>query len=610
MKTVSMLNLYLDAIWKRRLRLGILLFIFSISTIYAQPNRIYLEGEFDDWQSLQSIHSDPAGDQNSGNTDFGNVWATNDERFFLLRIQLGEEINLQDLNSITLYLDTDNNASTGIQALGIGAELEWTFGTRSGRFVANGSTSGIGHASIGVVTAPTVSSTEFEIALNRNALPDGQSPLFPNSEIRFAFQDRGPGGDVIPNESGGIAFTFSDDPLPPVNQIAIAKQHPNSIRILSYNVEVDGIFQLDRQASYTRILQAIQPDIIGFQEIFSHSLQDVENLIETMLPSGSGEQWHVARVQSDNFVASRFPITGAFGIQGTSNPEANGAFLIDLRPKFATDLLLLVAHPPCCANNDGRQFEIDAMMAFIRDAKNPGGPLTIAPDTPIMILGDMNLVGFNQQLQTLLTGNIINAQFRPSFAPDWDGSDFGDLIPRAVNLPMSFTWFNEGSSFSPGRLDFMIFSDSVFEPLKQFVLFTPTLPPDTLAKYNLQAPDAIIASDHLPVVGDFRPLNVTGIANNGQLPTEFILEQNFPNPFNPLTTIRYHLQQRTEISLKIYNLSGEEVITLVSKIQAAGTHSIQWDGRNHNGEAVGSGVYFYKLQAAGFSQSKKLVLLR
>ena len=374
----------------------------------------------------------------------------------------------------------------------------------------------------------------------------------------------------------------------------------------------DNLFESALEDEYTRILQAIQPDIIGFQEIYNHSTQDLKNLMESMLPLLPGQQWHVSRVQSDNFVASRYPVISSHGIAGNGSPEANGAFLLNLRPQFNSDLLLIVAHPPCCANNDGRQFEIDAIMAFVRDAKGQGGALSLAQDTPIMILGDMNLVGLNQQLRTFLTGEIINTgSHGSSFDPDWDGSHFTDLIPRVANLPMTFTWYNEGSSFSPGRLDFMIYSDSVIESLKQFVLFTPNLPPDTLSKYGLEAADAVSASDHLPVVGDFRLKNLTAISSSpSSIPTEFLLEQNYPNPFNPQTSIRYHLPEKSDVLLNIYNVLGEEIATLVNAFQNAGIYQVQWDGKMMNGQQARSGVYIYKLQTANFVQAKKLILLQ
>lgn len=94
-------------------------------------------------------------------------------------------------------------------------------------------------------------------------------------------------------------------------------------------------------------------------------------------------------------------------------------------------------------------------------------------------------------------------------------------------------------------------------------------------------------------------------------PTAFTLAQNYPNPFNPSTTIRYNLQKAGNISLVIYNVTGQEIRTLVNQKQAPGNYSITWDGRENNGKNVASGVYFYRLtDIAGTSVTKKMLLLK
>jgi hypothetical protein len=88
------------------------------------------------------------------------------------------------------------------------------------------------------------------------------------------------------------------------------------------------------------------------------------------------------------------------------------------------------------------------------------------------------------------------------------------------------------------------------------------------------------------------------------------LSQNYPNPFNPQTTIAFSLKERGNVSLKVYNVSGELVRTLMDEAQDKGAHTKVWDGRNDAGQSVSSGVYFYKLVSNNFSQTKKMVLLK
>ncbi len=88
------------------------------------------------------------------------------------------------------------------------------------------------------------------------------------------------------------------------------------------------------------------------------------------------------------------------------------------------------------------------------------------------------------------------------------------------------------------------------------------------------------------------------------------LSQNFPNPFNPATTIQYGVEKKGPVSLKIYDVSGRLVRTLVNSTMEAGDYRIVWDGRGEGGKNVASGVYFARIETPGFAKTKKLVLLR
>lgn len=95
------------------------------------------------------------------------------------------------------------------------------------------------------------------------------------------------------------------------------------------------------------------------------------------------------------------------------------------------------------------------------------------------------------------------------------------------------------------------------------------------------------------------------LGGESAIPKEFALSQNYPNPFNPRTTIKYDLPKDSRVSLKLFNILGQEVVTLVNEEQKAGFKSTQW-----NATSVASGVYFYRLQAGDFVQTKKLMLLK
>jgi hypothetical protein len=107
-------------------------------------------------------------------------------------------------------------------------------------------------------------------------------------------------------------------------------------------------------------------------------------------------------------------------------------------------------------------------------------------------------------------------------------------------------------------------------------------------------------------------LRVTGSTG---IPAEFALAQNYPNPFNPTTAIKYQLPVESKVTLKIFNVLGQEVCTLTDELQRAGYKSVQWDARTGVGSVAASGVYFAKLDARGtngvsFSQVRKMILMK
>jgi len=94
------------------------------------------------------------------------------------------------------------------------------------------------------------------------------------------------------------------------------------------------------------------------------------------------------------------------------------------------------------------------------------------------------------------------------------------------------------------------------------------------------------------------------------VPDQFSLEQNYPNPFNSNTTISFNLPKLTQTRLIIYNLVGQKVKILVDKKQRAGRYTIQWDGKDNNGQDCPSGIYLLMLKIDNYEDNKKLILLR
>jgi hypothetical protein len=104
-----------------------------------------------------------------------------------------------------------------------------------------------------------------------------------------------------------------------------------------------------------------------------------------------------------------------------------------------------------------------------------------------------------------------------------------------------------------------------------------------------------------------RPLSemITDVESGRQLPSQFALQQNYPNPFNPSTTIRYSLPTTSTVQLEIFNTLGQQVALLQHGEQEAGYHEATFDGGG-----LSSGIYFYRLEAGEFVQTRRLLLLR
>ncbi|KAB2845854.1 MAG: T9SS type A sorting domain-containing protein, partial [Ignavibacterium sp.] len=98
---------------------------------------------------------------------------------------------------------------------------------------------------------------------------------------------------------------------------------------------------------------------------------------------------------------------------------------------------------------------------------------------------------------------------------------------------------------------------------------------------------------------------IVGVDNEGIMLSDFSLFQNYPNPFNPSTTILYEIPEIQHITIRVFDLLGKEVATLVDEEKHAGKYSVDFDGRN-----LSTGMYIYKIQAGSFTQTKKMILLK
>jgi len=576
--------------------------IGSAAPAGADRHRIFLDGYVGDWEEVAPIWTDPTGDGGASGIDIGRIWAVEDEARFYLSFEVGPECLMQQDNRLALYIDGDDNPATGFPVSGIGAELRWVFGDREGYFFVGSGWTVIPWDAVGLSCLPSFSATRFEVTLDRAAVPDGVHPLFASGTIRFLLHDLDT-GDWAPNAGTTIPYAFDQGTLPELPTVMLEPAGSGAVRLLEWNVLNDGLFDAGKQPAFRRILQACDPDVIAFVEIYNHTAAQTRALIESWL----GGTWAAYQV-SDKILLTRGTIVNTWSIAG----GRAGAYLISPLGGFPAEMLVINCHLSCCSADAARQSQCDQIMAFIRDARTPGGLLDLTSDNPIVITGDMNFVGSSRQLLTLLTGDIYDdASYGPDFHPDWDETDLLDSTLRQPLNALGYTWYEAGNAYWPGRLDLTIFTDSQMHCAKKFVLQTPYLTPEFLAQYGLQSSDSDVAADHLACVQDLAP-GSQGIADEpSPAPSRLRLALAGPNPSAGRVALRLSVGEGPEadVALAVVDAAGRQLATLAHGPFAPGVHTLAWDGRDDAGRAAASGAYWVRAsgeRAAGL----RMVLIR
>lgn len=492
--------------------LFVVLAVASASHAYSQASAITIDADFSDWTpDLPGVVDTP---EAIAGIDILEFQVSNDADFLFIRVKLADEIDLTENlipHNLRLFIDADNDPGTGyaVQA-GYGSELGVVFRDRFAYYdVVPSST--VGFTDIQLRPAPTVSGTEFELAIGRNVIPDGSNPLFPSSTIRILWLENN-GGDRCPNTGEVFSYTFDDSPMVMPDPTPLERIDPTHLRIITYNTLGNGITNAARQASFERILQAAEPDVIAFQEVSGVSVAQAKSLLDQWLPSSDPNGWYVTKDDYDLITASIYPVVDEW-------PGLNRQFpvLIDLPNTYTSDLLVVNSHLSCCSNNAGRQDQVDGYTAWLADAMTLGGAVDLPLNVPVVYLGDLNLVGYAQQLTTLLTGDIVDeATYGADFAPDWDGSPVSETPGIQSDKRMHYTWRDDpANDFPPGKLDFIIYTDAVLDLERSYVIQTEVMPADRLALYGLLQNDCSTASDHFPSVADFSIAQLSDIDADG-----------------------------------------------------------------------------------------------
>jgi endonuclease/exonuclease/phosphatase family metal-dependent hydrolase len=306
------------------------------------------------------------------------------------------------------------------------------------------------------------------------------------------------------------------------------RQQEVHLRVMCWNVRLESVVPPNgaRSESFIRIVRAMNPDLIALQEIISPDVvEKVRSLMDREFPLSDGESWNVHSV-ADNLLISRLPLQQTDGKLVAEYPYPDLGYP-DFHYGYATALLkrhdndndlgfyVVAMHNKSGVGEENerlRQLQSDSIARWIRDVRDEDSPTAIATGTPIIILGDMNVLtnASLQPFETLLTGNIVDeANFGPDFDIDWDGTALADARPsHNGNGEHFYTWRYDETQFDPGALDRVIYTDSVLSVKQSIVLDTTTMPDEDLLSAGLLRSDVLFGGkpgyfDHFPLIVDF-----------------------------------------------------------------------------------------------------------
>ena len=534
----------------------------------AVRHRIVLDGRFDDWADVtpacEAARARDGGGsstpgRSAGAVDIGRVWLAEDEERFYLSFEIVGEARLLAESALRLCLDIDDDAATGFLVWPLGVDFSWEFDRCRGVFHDGGRATDVSWRETGFTILPAHAATRFELCFDRAARLDGEHLLFPGGASRLLFEGAA-------SCAGPIEYAFErGDPLAPLETIPLEKADPRACRLLTYNVRRDGLFDPGRTASFARILRAVDPDVIAFQELYLHDAGETRERLEEWL----GGEWNASR-SGDLIVAARRPILSMRPLAG----NRAAAFAVSSCLDGARDLTLVDAHLSCCAHEPERLAQAAAIRAFLREICAAADPS--APAIPTVVAGDLNLVATSAPLDTLL-----------------DASDLRDLTPREPARPFACTWIPATDDYSPARLDFVLIQEADLRPIREIVLRTDTLSPETLESHGLHAHDTQIASDHLPVFIDLLPAET--VVPPPAMPWRLALAG--PNPASTEVHLTLQVSEsarrvRGVLMTSVRNCAGRTIARLSSTPLVPGLHELLWDCTTAQGRPAHAGIYW------------------
>lgn len=463
------------------------------------------------WSGSQTVTLD--GDVSEWPED---VAAVADANWLYLRFKLeGPTRTLQSMDTpVAIYLDADGNTETGrtledpVVRGGIGADIEIILSPRevdaprpgSGVMFRvhqpDGTARVVKHEDLGFSFTPTHAAEWYEVRIDRG------------SAERLGLETPGLGGSgriagVVVMHDGRGQVTAWADPFeldapsaqPLEKQDARVPVRPDdSVRVVAYNVEHSS--PVKDPEPFARVISALDPDVLLFQEWVEGDANAIKAWLIAHVDDAT--DWHVLKGPAWGVaVASKHPLSVLTPLDTPNPVNAQNAlrFVGGLADTPLGPLAVGSTHLKCCGTKDSREdrqrsAEAAAIADLVAEALGQGAGIQA---WGVVLGGDLNLVGSRPPLDAIAAG------------ADLDGSALAVSEPMRLGDQAMFTWYDAGNTFTPGRLDFLLYSDATSEAVNAFVFDTGVLSEAALARLGLDAGDTA-ASDHLPVVLDVRPL--------------------------------------------------------------------------------------------------------
>ena len=422
---------------------------------------------------------------------------TADDHFLFFKIELPDPVTIQTADRTHIIeLDFDHNIRTGRrivlsedESFGIDLELVYTPETTSEGTVVvtimgDGTRVTNDHSVVDVVTAPTYASRSFEIRISRRGTRDLLN-FDATSRVAGRILSREPAGEGVETlatfESGTLTSAAESDFRA---SVSLPDKPEGAVRVVSWNVW--GSAPMKNPKTFGRILRALDPDVMLLQEWDDADEATLIAWYRRHVTETSG--WHAKAGPLGVRIVSRHSLEFVDFDSITVNEDPVGFTAISVMTPLG-NVLFGSTHLKCCGTKDSpeeqrRQAEATAITSFLRE-------LPLEQRRMLVLGGDINLVGSRKPLDILASGlDADETGLSPARTPILGDAAF-------------YTWTYPGQHFAPGRLDWLLYSDSTLEVVSAFVLDTARLSDAALRHSELERQDSR-ASDHLPVVVDVR----------------------------------------------------------------------------------------------------------